>query len=363
MQLSALPIGVERAWISREQATARALQVLQSLEGEILNRKSGMFYHFLNGIDATPSALEFESSVSSADCAILFAGVLVSSSYFGAEVAQIGDRLFERADWTLFVDPSAPPPHEGSISIAWTPSEFGEPTGDGSLQPYHWLDAMGEQRLVAVMGNCAPRQSHRLDPAHYWSLRRQLGTYRPNEPFAYSPFTGALFTFLLSHLWIDYAGMPAADPAALGYEHRPSVDWWENSRRAYRMNRDRSVQNPFDLNGLNDKAWGFTASDTPRGYLVFGLMPDPLPPTGGEPELDFTTLIAVQAWGDGTISPHAPASAILFHPDWALDSIRYHKDLGTDGLAPRVWRAQSEGGQGFLDAYNLGQFRAGALGC
>ncbi len=356
MQLSAMPIGVERGWISREQGRERTLEILESLREESGNRKRGMFYHFLDGPNATPSDEEFESNVSSADCAILFAGVLVASSYFGGEIARIGDELFADADWTLFVDPDAPPPHAGTISLAWTPDDLDDPSGSGTLQPFHWLDAMGEQRLIALLANCAPIEEHRLEPRYYWGLRRQLGVDRRGDALAFSPFTGALFTFLLSHLWIDYAHMPADDPARLGYEFRASIDWWENSRRAYRMQRDRAMENPYDLHGLNKHAWGFTASDTPRGYLVFGLMPDPLPPVGGEPERDFTTLIAVQAWGDGTISPHAPVSSILFEPRWALASIAYLRGLEGEDGPPMVWRDPDTGGQGFLDAYNLGQW-------
>ncbi len=356
MQLSALPIGVERGWISPEQGRERALHVLKSLERATANRNRGMFFHFLDGPTALPSDQEFESNISSADCAILLAGILVASSYFGGDVGELGDSLFAQADWNLFVDPNAPSPHAGAISLAWTPDDLADPSGPGSLLPYHWLDAMGEQRLVAFLANCAPREAHRLDPSKYWGLRRQIGIHRKGEPFAFSPFTGALFTFLLGHLWIDYAGMPADDPASLGYPYREPIDWWENSRRAYRMQRDGAINNPYRLAGLNRHAWGFTASDTPRGYLVYGLMPDPLPPKGGQPERDFTTLVAVQAWGDGTISPHAPASAILFDPAWGLASMEYHRDLSSPDGEPTVWRDPLHGGQGFLDAYNLGQW-------
>src|SRR5262245_6513550 len=42
-QLSALPIGVERGWITREQGEERAVRVLRTLLDRTDNRRDGMF--------------------------------------------------------------------------------------------------------------------------------------------------------------------------------------------------------------------------------------------------------------------------------------------------------------------------------
>jgi hypothetical protein len=46
-QLSALPIGVERGWITREQGVQRALQILRFLRSRADNRRDGIFLHYV----------------------------------------------------------------------------------------------------------------------------------------------------------------------------------------------------------------------------------------------------------------------------------------------------------------------------
>ena len=47
-QLSALPIGVERGWVTREQAAVRAMKILASLDKDPAICKAGFFQHFLD---------------------------------------------------------------------------------------------------------------------------------------------------------------------------------------------------------------------------------------------------------------------------------------------------------------------------
>ena len=77
-QLAALPIGVERGWVTHAQAQTRALQVLSALEAEPSNRKAGLFFHFINPHDASARRVGRELVVSTVDSSILFAGMLAA---------------------------------------------------------------------------------------------------------------------------------------------------------------------------------------------------------------------------------------------------------------------------------------------
>jgi hypothetical protein len=47
-QLSALPIGVERGWITREQGRERAVSILRTLSRRDDNRRQGVYLHFVH---------------------------------------------------------------------------------------------------------------------------------------------------------------------------------------------------------------------------------------------------------------------------------------------------------------------------
>ncbi|QKK08014.1 MAG: DUF3131 domain-containing protein [Planctomycetota bacterium] len=110
-QLSALVVGAERGWVSREEAEARARLILSSLSSAPENRRAGLFFHYLDGETAGPSREGYETVVSTIDSALLFAGMVTASSYFGGEVAALADGMLEAADWREFlvVGPSGEP--------------------------------------------------------------------------------------------------------------------------------------------------------------------------------------------------------------------------------------------------------------
>ena len=84
--LSAYLVGVERGWITREQAIERVLKTLEYLknlpqgpEASGVSGYRGWFYHFLN----TQDARRFKTvELSSIDTGLLMAGILSCMTYF-----------------------------------------------------------------------------------------------------------------------------------------------------------------------------------------------------------------------------------------------------------------------------------------
>ena len=201
-QLAALPVGVERGWITREEGEARARTILRALADNPENRKAGRVLTTTStGGRPVRSGVGPELVVSTIDSAILLAGVGVAASYFGGEVRATGDRLIDGTDWAFFVSGDDARAHErGFISLGWKPADPAFPVGEGSLLPYYWLDNGDEHRLVVFMANTPSDPARRVPPEMYYRLRRRaLGSYGNSGPMVWFPWSGALFTAFFAH--------------------------------------------------------------------------------------------------------------------------------------------------------------------
>ncbi len=349
-QLAALPIGVERGWISRDRAARHARLILDSLMSEPSNRKGGLFYHFINPHDASARRVGRELVVSTVDSALLFSGMIVAGEYFRGEIKADVDRVLRDADWSFFLGtPDSGMPGTPYLSLGWKPADDARPTGDGELLPYYWIDSGDEHRLATLLGVCAPDPEHRVPSGTYWGLRRQLGWHEGQGEIVWFPYSGALFTSFFAHLFVDYGTLGADNPGAHGVPQRAGVDWWENSRRMVNLHRDRAIDNPLGLPTLGADLWGFSASDGPGGYLVSGQFPAGVEMIGSIPGRDFSTYRGEDNWGGGVIAPYAPGSSIMFEPAFAVEALRASRRVIGDEETGGVWTEN----WGFRDAFRL----------
>lgn len=358
-QLSALPIGVERGWVTKQEAADRAELILSSLEKNPRNRRDGLFYHYLDPDTAGPHRGSHEHVISTIDSALLIAGMITAGEYFGDEVKKIADRLVADVKWREFVLEKSEREYEsGFVSLGFKPRDPQQPEGRGELLPYVWADAGDEQRLVMFLAVGAERAY--VEPEVYYRMRRRLGAFEDTGPFVWFPWSGALFTNFFSHCWIDYASRRPDRPAAFGVKNRASVDWWENSRRAVRMHQLKAKENAPSLPGMGQNVWGLTACDAPTGYSVPGLFPDPLPMPGAIPNVDFADHTVTDNWEDGTIAAYAAGSSIMFDPKRAVAALRHYHGLKDADGRPLVWREPNAATKqyGFLDSFNLGKMWA-----
>src|SRR5688500_1471951 len=107
--LTAYPVGVERRYVTREQAAERVLTTLRFMWGlpqgpqaSGIGGKDGFFYHFLD----METGHRFEQvELSTIDTTLLLGGVLFCQSYFtGSTATEVsirayGDSLYDRVDW------------------------------------------------------------------------------------------------------------------------------------------------------------------------------------------------------------------------------------------------------------------------
>lgn len=320
--LAALPIGVERGYISRQQAYERSLRILKALKTSKAHHK-GVFCHFID-MDGGPTTKGYEGIASTIDTALLMCGVITAGEYFGGEVQQLADEIFARVNWAAFVNPD-----NGLVYAAWKPKVAGAMDGPGRFLRQTWNWYTDEVLLIALLGQSAPNPEYRLSIDTMTNWNRLMGSYKDGQPYIVS-WPGTLFTYTFAHCFYDFRQM---GPDLLG------VDWFENSRKAVKANRNwcRDQSNHFSTYGEN--RWGITAGSAfQEGYVVPGHQP-----RGAE----------VDQPENGTLHPYGAAMSVPFLPDDAVDALREMRTFKVDGKP--IWIGADEGGYGFWDGFNVDQ--------
>ncbi|MCA9231792.1 MAG: hypothetical protein KDA57_14170 [Planctomycetales bacterium] len=337
-QLSSLPIGIERGWISREQGRARAEAILGALMSQEDNKKHGIYLHY---VDLNTGGMHFaegpQVQASTIDHALLQAGAMTAAVYFGGKVAGLATQLVEDANWKAYqVQP------DGFISFGWRPAgEAHDLNAPGDFRPWTWHFASSEEQLVYFLAVGSPREAHAVEPKMYYRLERVLKQHQEMKPFVVS-WGSPAFTFFFSQCWIDYRSLGADNPQVFGVD-QPAVDWFENSRRAMLTHRQRCLEVSGQFNTLAPNRWGMSpAADINDkgeiGYIVQSLRPNV------EDKDNFCK---------GTVTPYAAGSAIMFLPDLAVAALHEFRHLKNSQGELVVWRDLKEGGYGLLDSFNL----------
>src|SRR5439155_13574010 len=109
--LSALCIGIDHGWITRDQGRDRVRTTLETFWNYPQGPDSagfigykGLYYHFL---DMTTGLRTWNSELSTIDTALLFAGMLHAREYFtGSDsietrIRVLADSIYRRADWNF----------------------------------------------------------------------------------------------------------------------------------------------------------------------------------------------------------------------------------------------------------------------
>jgi hypothetical protein len=338
-QLSALPIAVERGWISRAQGEAWALRILRTLRERTDIRREGIYFHFVQA-DSGGVYPPFRNEASTVDHSLLLAGAMPAAVYFGGETAQLVDEIARESNWRAFIKPD-----DGFLSMGWWPADNKSVDGPGELIPRTWHVASDEERIIYFLAAGGENPEFALPPRDYFRLERQFRQHGEQPPFIASP-TGTPFTYFFSHCWIDYRGLGADDPQKFGVE-APRVDWFENSRRALVVHRARCIELADRYKSFGPDRWGVSPcmgfENGRENYLV----PETRP-----------SLFDKDVWHDGTVAPYAAGCSIMFMPEESVAALRTFKELKNELGAPLAWRDPFHGGYAFADSFNLDQMKA-----
>ncbi len=324
--LTAYGIGVERGYITRDEAVRRVLLTLHTLEGlpqgsraEGMAGYHGFFYHFLDLHSGARYADWVE--LSSVDTALLMAGVLFVQSYFDwdtpneSEIRRVADTLYKRVEWPWM---QVRPP---LLSMGWYP--------DQGYLPYDW-EGYNEGMLVYILALGSPTQGIGADAWTAWTSTypRSWGTFEGEEYLGFGPQFGHQY----SHVWIDFRGIRDAYMRAHGF------DYFENSRRATYAQRAYAIANPMGWKLYGENVWGLTASDGPQGAnLDYG---------GNLREFRHYSARGAglsDAFDDGTIAPTAAAASLPFAPEIVIPAVEEMYSR----YGPEIYATY-----GFLDSFN-----------
>jgi hypothetical protein len=291
--LAALPIAVERGWLDRAAAEDRARRTLKFLRDEA-PRERGFFYHFS---DMRTGARAWKSELSSLDSTLLFCGALTAGQYFGGEIEQLANTVYERADWPWMLTNGGANPAKLSISHGWTP-ERGFLTYD--------YGAYSEAMLVYLLGMGA--EKHTLPSTVWKNMRREIMKYGGTEAIAGGP----IFIHQMPHNFFSLRNR----------RDSCGFDYWVSSTNATLISRSFCMDRMKDRRSYGPDFWSLNASDGPSGYRAYGAL-----------ELE-----------DGTISPTGAIASIIFTPELSLAAAEaMHREFGS-----RLW-----GRYGFGNAYNV----------
>jgi hypothetical protein len=305
--LSCYPIAVQRGWLTRDDAAARALAALRffarSDQSGAANATGcrGFYYHFL---DRHSGRRVWSSELSMIDSAFLIAGALAASAYFDApraderEVRELADALYRRMDWSWALDGG------NTIRQGWKP--------ESGFLNYAWK-GYSEAILLYVLALASP--THAIDPESYCSW---TATYQWENQYGIDLlFAGPLFVHQFSHAWIDFRSIRDR------FMRDKSCDYFENSARATLVQREYARRNPHRFAAYGEDCWGLTACDGPGGAG-----PEKAAETASD-EIDrHRRAFGYAARGvphgpdDGTLSGWAPIASLPFAPEIAMRAVR-----------------------------------------
>jgi len=321
--LTTYPIGVERGYITREQARERVLTTLQffynapqSSDVRGATGYRGFFYHYLD----MKTGLRFgDSELSTVDTAILLAGVLFCESYFDqpdeAEIRWLADQIYRRVDWR-WAQPNAP-----AISHGWSPTE-------GFLK-YDWR-GYNEAMLVYLLALGSPTFGVGRDAWAEWTSTydRHWRALFGQEYLSFPPLFGHQYT----HVWLDLRNIQDA------YMRRRGLNYFENSRRATYAQQAYAIANPRRCKDYGATIWGITASDGPADVE--------LEDADGRRAFHTYRARGIDLTGrhdDCTLAPTAAVASIPFAPELAIPAV-----LAMHGRFGKFIYSK----YGFLDAFN-----------
>ena len=311
--LGCQPIAVSNGWLERTDAAERVLTALrffeqspQGPEPDVTGYK-GFYYHFLEMKDGRRAG---KCELSTVDSAFLLAGMLAAAAFFDAEapaeceIRETADALFRRADWqwALYGVPCNANGWPTTTVEDVTIIHGGTPENGFISYRYQGYD---ETLLMHVLGFGS--STFALPPECYPAWQKTFD-WRKQYGIEYL-HSGPLFIHQLSHCWLDFRGIIDSFMRAKG------LDYFENSRRAVRVQQSYAQDNPQKFRGYGPLSWGLSASDGPG----------PSTKTIENVDREFWMYEArgvPDGPDDGTLAPGAVVASLPFAPELVTDTLR-----------------------------------------
>lgn len=289
--LMAILVGIERGWITREEAFLRYQQLVEYLDKA--DRFHGAWPHWLDG--PSGKVVPFSKKDNGGDLvetAFLIQGLLCVAEYFkngsAAELELVNkiDKLWREVEWDWYTQGG-----QDVLYWHWSPT-------------YNWemnfpVGGYNECLILYVLAAASP--THPIHPDVYhkgWALNGDIanGTVYYGLPTVLNFYqygddpTGPLF-------WAHYSYL-GLNPKGLSDRY---ADYWQLNVNHAQIHYKYAVENPKGYKGYGEKQWGLTSSYSINGYA--GHRP-------GEYDL-------------GVISPTAALSSFPYTPEESMRFLSY----------------------------------------
>ncbi len=286
--LMAILVGVERGFITREQALERYERSVEFLVNA--DRFHGVWPHWLTPDGKMTPFSKKDNGGDLVETAFLVQGLLTVMEYFKEgsdrekQLAGKIQKLWEEVEWDWYTQ------GKNVLYWHWSPEyewEMNFPVGGynealimyilASASPTHPIKKQVYDKGWARGGDITKDTT-------FYGLETELDHYEHDE----SP-VGPLFWAHYSYLGLNPTGL--TDPYA---------DYWKLNQNHARIQYKYAVDNPENFEGYGKNLWGLTSSYSMKGYA------------GHRPDQDL-----------GVISPTAALSSMPYTPDESMEFLRY----------------------------------------
>ncbi len=294
--LANLIIGVEHKWLNYKKAYDMANRTLNTFINNI-EGENGFYYHFIN---MENGKREWDCEISIIDTAIFICGAITAGEYFEGEVKKKAQELYEKINWEWYRNKDL-----NYFYMGYTPEKGF----------WGYWDMYAEQLMLYILG--VSSKTFPINESMYYNFKRPKSNYKDIKDIIYT-YCGTLFTYQFSHAWIDFRNLKDKD----------NIDWFENSVKATKANRQYCIDNKDKFKTYNENSWGLTSCLSPKGYITPGAKP-----CGANLNIE----------NDGTVTPCGAIGSIVFIPEESVKAMEYYYNN-----FPRLW-----GKYGLKDGYNL----------
>lgn len=243
---------------------------------------------------------EWNCEISVIDTAIFICGAILAGEYFGGKVKEKAETLYKRVNWEWYRDKET-----NYFYMGYKPEKGF----------WGYWDMYAEQLMLYVLGVASP--TYPVNKNMYYDFKRKRVDYKDIKDIIYT-YCGTLFPYQYSHAWIDFRNIVDLD----------GVNWFENSIKATKANRQYCIDNKNIHKTYGENSWGLTAGLSPKGYISMGAKPCD---------------VELEIENDGTVTICGSIGSIVFTPEESIKVMEHYYNT-----YPKLW-----GKYGFIDGYNL----------